>query len=103
MNIKLRLDLLEIKLAEENKSVLLFLEKLVQKVTKDTAFVKMLTTYNMNSLNSEKKRLKIKMKSIDLEILLPLKKENAKTMMLELRVLTMIFIKLKKELMNSQN
>ena len=57
----------------------------------------------MNLQKIERKKLEIKMKLIDLEMLLHSRRENAKIMMPKSRVLIMISIKLKKELKNFQN
>jgi len=62
-----------------------------------------LIIFNMNLQRTERKKLEIKMKSIDLETLLHSRKENAKIMMPKSRALIMISIKLKKELKNFQN
>ena len=68
MNFKLRLDLLEIRLVEESRSVLVLLEKSLQRVTKHMPWEKMLTTYSMSLLNLERKKLMTKMILTDLEM-----------------------------------
>jgi hypothetical protein len=100
-NIKLRSAPLETKLAEENKNALLSRETLAKRVTPYTNSERTLTTSNTSSLDSERKKQRIRMKLIDLEIQLPLKKESAKTMMLNLRVLTTMSTRLRRNLSSS--
>lgn len=63
----------------------------------------MLITFSMSSLRTEKKRLEIKMRSIDLETLLLSKKENAKIMMQRSRASITISTRLRSKLKSSPN
>lgn len=96
-SIKPKLGPSEIKSAGESKNAWLFKEKSVSRVIKHMDWEKMLTISNMSWLRIEKKKREIKMRSIDWEMPSLSKKENVKIMMPRSKVLTTIYIKLRKK------
>lgn len=100
---KLKLDLWETKLAEESKNVSPSKEKFPLSQTKPMAWERMLITYNTSLLNSEKRKPRTKMRSIDLETPSGSRRESAKIMTPELKLLITICTRLKRRPTNFQS